>query len=473
MSSDYWHRRAEAAEAAMDIVQDEASRRLGRIGRAMMAAQSTLTKEAARILGNYVRRYGMPREEAMEALRQPVSHAEWQRLRAQVATMPEGREKRVLLAQMSSGAYRYRITRAEALRANIAIETAKVTQTVVNETTGQLKWTAAEAYQRCMFDTQLEQGVGFADPDMQGALEAVGAHWAGTNYSGRCWDNRERLATRLEEIIPAAMLSGKSNARLSREIMDEFAVGFRQAERLVRTETSYVAGQSRKKAYDNAGCKQYRYLTALDRRTCELCGPLDRRLYEVAKAETGLNYPPLHPNCRCTTAPVVQGREGASRYRRGRDAKGKGVLLPKDMTFAEWKAWQAAGCPKDAFAWLKGCRDGLKQPKKKTILMSEGHSKNPNEGDVNGITDLLRKDGSIKQRRYYGSNRKPRLDIDTDDHGYEQKHPMGAHAHDYTIDEAGSIKHNKQRPITYYELGMNGDILKLGGNVREVGDSKH
>ena len=355
-SRDYWARRA---EAAMDAVQAGADKRLIRIGRAMMAAQDTLTAETARILGNYMRRYGLTAEEAKAYLEKPVSRAEWNRLLVRVGTMPEGREKREMLAKMSSGAYRYRITRAEALRANVAIETARIAQTVEDETTGQLKWTAAEAYQRSMFDTQMQEGVGFAAPNMQGALEAVGAYWAAGNYKDSCWTDKARLTEVLETQISEAFLSGKSYAHMARVIQDEFGVSFRKAERLVRTETSYVAGQSRKKAYQDAGRKRYRYLTALDKRTCDRCGPLDRELFDLEKAEVGVNYPPLHPNCRCTTIAIVEGREGAGKYRRGRDANGKGVLLPKDMTYTEWKAWQAAGCPEDVFSWLGEYRKPL------------------------------------------------------------------------------------------------------------------
>ena len=154
----------------------------------------------------------------------------------------------------------------------------------------------------------------------------------------------------LEEQTSESFLSGKSYARMARAIQDEFGVSYRKAVRLIRTETSYVAGQSRKKAYQDAGRKRYRYLTALDKRICDRCGPLDLKLFELDKAEVGVNYPPMHPICRCTTVPVVEGRESGGKYRRGRGADGKGVLLPKTMTYPEWKAWQAAGCPEDVEA---------------------------------------------------------------------------------------------------------------------------
>lgn len=356
MARDYWRDRA---EAAMDIVQAAAETRINRISRAMNLAQSTLSKEAMRILGNYAARYGMTKDEAIAYLKQPITPVEYRRLMQRVAGMPDGKDKQQLYARLSSAAYRYRIDRAEALRTNIAIETAKVARVVEDEATGQLKWTAAEAYQRSLFDEQMRDGIGFAAPSMRGAIEAVNAHWAGANYSERCWNNRDLLASRLEEIIPAAMLSGKSNARLSREIMDEFAVSFRVAERLVRTETSYVAGQSRKKAFEDAGRDSYIFITALDKRTCERCGDMSTgKPLPLSNAMVGANYPPLHPGCRCT---VISSLNGKLKVRRGMGADGKSVLLPKDMTFAEWKAWQEAGCPKDAFEWLKGHRDGLQK----------------------------------------------------------------------------------------------------------------
>lgn len=200
-----------------------------------------------------------------------------------------------------------------------------------------------------MFNAQAREGVGFAAPNMQGALEYVGAYWAAGNYKDSCWTDKARLAEALEEQISESFLSGKSYVRMARAIQDEFGVSFRKAERLVRTETSYAAGQSRKKAYQDIGWKTYDFITALDKRTCDDCGDLNtNQTLPLDKAEVGVNYPPVHPNCRCT---IISEPPNSNTWRIGFDANEKRVKLPKDMTYPEWKAWQAAGCPEDVEAW--------------------------------------------------------------------------------------------------------------------------
>lgn len=55
------------------------------------------------------------------------------------------------------------------------------------------------------------------------------------------------------------------------------------------------------------GCSQYRYVCENSASSCEICTALDGRDFDIDKAETGVNLPPLHPNCRCsiTSSPPV------------------------------------------------------------------------------------------------------------------------------------------------------------------------
>lgn len=101
-------------------------------------------------------------------------------------------------------------------------------------------------------------------------------------------------------------MSGKSNRKIAQVITDRFAVNFRQAERLVRTETSYVCNQAEMQSYKDGGIEEYEYLTAEDSRTCKLCARMNGQRFKVTEAEVGVNMPPLHPWCRCTTVAVVE-----------------------------------------------------------------------------------------------------------------------------------------------------------------------
>lgn len=345
MASSYWKRRA---ERQMLRVQEQAEKRLTIIGQAMRDAQDYLTQEAASIFRTFANRFDLSEEQARAELARPIARAEYDRLVARIATLPRGAERTALEVRANSGAYAYRISRAEALKENIAIETARVSQVVEDQLTGQLRFTATEGYAQRMYDLQRQTGSAFAVPDMDALRVAIDTPWSGASYSQRIWGDRDRLAGALEETITNGYLSGKSHAKVARDIQERFGVSFREAERLVRTETSHISNQADLAAYRDAGIEQYEFDAALDSKTCPICGHMDGQVYDVANAETGENLPPMHPHCRCTT---VMADKTKGLQRRGRDANGKNVLLPGDMTYDEWKQWQQAGAPTEVQAW--------------------------------------------------------------------------------------------------------------------------
>lgn len=280
--AEYWKKRA---EANMDRVQEGAEQRLARLGRAYRQAAQELTDEVKRILGTYAKRFDLTPEEAAAALQEPFDE--------------------------ESRAYGYRVSRAEALKAAIQERMNRLGVQVERETAAQREWTASKSYQSARKMVQDMTGglVNHATPDLRGMLQAMDTVWAGGNYSARIWKNTERLAETLSSEIEAAFLSGKSVRRMADTIMERFGVGYRAAECLVRTETSYVQNRTAARSYEDAGCTEYEVLTAQDRRTCQYCAKQNGRRYLLATMQAGENAPPFHPNCRCTVLPVVE--EGA------------------------------------------------------------------------------------------------------------------------------------------------------------------
>lgn len=302
-SAEYWKRRA---EANMDGVQRGAEQRLDRLGRAYHQAALELEGEVQRILGTYAKRFDLTPEEAAAALREP--------------------------ADEESRAYGYRISRAEALEKAIRERLNGLGAQLERETAAQREWTASKSYQsaRKMMRDMTGGVVSQAVPDLQGLLRAMDTAWSGRNYSARIWRNTDHLAQMLEDEIEAAFLSGKSVRRMANVIMDRFGVGYRAAECLMRTETSYVQNQTAAKSYEDAGCTEYEILTASDRRTCRRCAAQNGRRYLFTEMQVGENAPPFHPNCRCTILPVVGEEE--------RLAKKAG---PEELGFAVAKAGES------------------------------------------------------------------------------------------------------------------------------------
>ena len=78
---------------------------------------------------------------------------------------------------------------------------------------------------------------------------------------------------------------------------------------------------------------------------------------------------------------------------------------------------------------------GIKNKAKQTddyIYQSLGHL--PDHWRPNSVIEKINPNGRIVQRRIYGQNGKPKMDIDLNDHGTPEYHPFGhggAHAHEY------------------------------------------
>lgn len=77
------------------------------------------------------------------------------------------------------------------------------------------------------------------------------------------------------------------------------------ANRDARTMITTVANDCHMDSYKRAGVKRYEVVATYDERTCPVCGSLDGRKFPIEDAVAGKNYPPLHPNCRCTTVAVL------------------------------------------------------------------------------------------------------------------------------------------------------------------------
>jgi phage protein len=95
---------------------------------------------------------------------------------------------------------------------------------------------------------------------------------------------------------------------------------YKNAIRLIRTETNFVANEGAAKAYESQGVESYEYLAALDLRTSEICREMDGKVFALKDKVTGKNYPPLHTHCRSTTVPYIPDLEG-TRIARAHDGK--------------------------------------------------------------------------------------------------------------------------------------------------------
>ena len=90
-------------------------------------------------------------------------------------------------------------------------------------------------------------------------------------------------------------------------------------------------------SYLEDGVKKYQILATLDMETCEICGKMDGKIFNVREAEFGINFPPFCDRCRCTTVPYYDDDDTSGDTRAARDpVTGKTYKVPADMNYTEW-----------------------------------------------------------------------------------------------------------------------------------------
>jgi len=138
--------------------------------------------------------------------------------------------------------------------------------------------------------------------------EVISQTWVdgGVHWSQSIWNNQAKLTETIREGIIDCVSTGKTTDDFTKMLMGRFNVSYREANRLARTELMHVQNQSALDKYKEAGIEEYEILVADDERTCDECMEMDGKIFKMSEQEPGINYPPFHPNCRCTVLAVIK-----------------------------------------------------------------------------------------------------------------------------------------------------------------------
>lgn len=180
--------------------------------------------------------------------------------------------------------------------------------------------------------------VNFAHFNEQELKDIVYQPWKGGNFSKRIWNNYTKVMPEvLTDVMFRSTALGYSYNRVERMLRDRFqGVVKSNIHRLVVTEMGHAAEQATKKFYKDSDIDQYQYLATLETHTCEVCAHLDGRIFYVKDEKDGVNYPLIHPYCRCSTVPYMKGLPDIETrwYRDPITGKSKWT---RNMSFNEWK----------------------------------------------------------------------------------------------------------------------------------------
>lgn len=106
-----------------------------------------------------------------------------------------------------------------------------------------------------------------------------------------------------------------------------------RTETLMRTELARVQIEAQKQSFERNGFTEYEFIA--NSGCCEICQALNGKHFKVKDMTPGLNAPPMHPRCRCSTAAYSDDTE----YEAWLDYLDKGGSTAEwnDHGKAEWK----------------------------------------------------------------------------------------------------------------------------------------
>ena len=184
------------------------------------------------------------------------------------------------------------------------------------------------------FATGAEMSVRFDTIDAHTLAQVVAKRWDDGNYSTRVWNDRNRLVKAMSTILPQSFSRGLNVNKLGDMLAKELNVSQNRGRTLARTEINNICNQADLSVYKAAGIEKYQFVATLDLRTSEICRSMDNTVHEVSQARTGINFPPLHPNCRSTTVAYYEDLQGLERI--AKDSEGKNIRVPRSMSQEEW-----------------------------------------------------------------------------------------------------------------------------------------
>ncbi|NGT65175.1 minor capsid protein [Clostridium perfringens] len=334
-SNYYWEQRANSRMASYHKNSDET---IFKINKAYDKAIADINSDIKKIFNKYAIEYKLSKTEARQLLNSYIHAKDLKSIRDKIKYIQDEDLKKYLMAQLNYSPYKARITRLEALKESIYINTKLLSQEEFKLSTSDYIDNMKEAYYRNIFDIQKGIGLGFTFSEMPIDFieEVLRNKWSGENYSKRIWNNTDVLAERLEEVITSGLMSGANSKKMAKELDDLSSYGKFASERLIRTETTYVTNMAEIESYKECDIEKCVFLATLDLRTSKICRSMDGKVLIVGKAKPGVNLPPLHPFCRSTTIAYLGKGTLETLQRRARDpVTGKNYII-NNMNYNEW-----------------------------------------------------------------------------------------------------------------------------------------
>lgn len=295
----YWLKRSEELDKVATKAEKEVMKELSALYR---DAFRSIEKEVNDFMMKYAVDHKLDYTTVTQTLT-PIDLAEYNQRIEELYAMYRDTGSEYIKIEIDRLNARAKITRLQALQDAINVELTKVTHEYQMTLEDTLIGLFTEQYK------EVSELMGVMAPviNREAIKTIIEYPYAGKMFSDRIWDNKDALVKHIKQNLTAGIIRGDSIQKMSRQLKKDLNVLYYQAERLVRTETNYAMNQGHLKGYADSGVvEKYEFLAAIDSRTSKLCKNQNGKVYKLSEATVGVNYPPVHCNCRSTVIPILE-----------------------------------------------------------------------------------------------------------------------------------------------------------------------
>lgn len=195
-----------------------------------------------------------------------------------------------------------KINRLEMLKANIGLE-------LVDGFNGLQKYFDQILTDRTLKEFERQAGIlgKTIQNNAKAAESIVNASFHNAKFSDRIWMYQDMMKAELSKLLQEGLIQGKNPRQLASHLQKLFGVSKSDAQRLMRTELARVQTDAQLRSLEENGFAQYEFIAL--RSACDICRAIDGKHFDINKARVGINVPPMHPNCRCSTAGYEDSEE--------------------------------------------------------------------------------------------------------------------------------------------------------------------
>lgn len=245
------------------------------------------------------------------------------------------------MKELENASAKVHISRLEALKLQTQQELEKLYGNYHDSIDEHITNLYTSGYYHTAFEVQRGMGVGWQMQNFNSekVSDIIHKPWAvdGRNFSDRVWMDKTRLINSMHDSLTRMCITGESPDRAIQEISKNMKVSRSQAARIVQTESAAFSAKAQESCFSDLGVEKFQVVETLDSNTCDTCGEMDGKHFQMKDYKIGVTVPPFHPNCRGCTCPYFDDEFDSVGERAARGEDGKTYYVPADTTFEEWK----------------------------------------------------------------------------------------------------------------------------------------